>query len=373
MHTSLKEVCVRFFGPTQIRTLGKLKGKESDLPQNSLKVDSMLARLPHQSDLSLVGCPVAPRGAVGGRRSAFTLVELLVVVTIIGLLIALLLPAIQAAREAARRNQCANNLKQLAVAAHHYHDTFRHFPYGYFGPPQFDALPPIGATWGSCIGVFPILFPYMEQGTLGKQVQVYFDYQPSFTPWWDVPTLKQLGETALPVLACPSNSSTAATEGTLGVVHTYCYGVDSDVQQPPQIVPPESDVDRLTRTDYLGVSGAMGYTGKTSKDRYRGVFNNRTYVTMRQIKDGPSHTLMFGESRCYQDNASKYRFSWYCGALPTGNGLDGSIWSQFGSFHPGFVQFAYADGSVHALATDISKTVYRAMSGIADRDSAAAD
>src|SRR5262245_7208202 len=84
-----------------------------------------------------------------GRRGAFTLVELLVVIAIIGILVALLLPAIQAAREAARRSQCMNNLKQIGIAAHNYHDTRRE-------------LPPM-RVWDGDRTWLALLLPHMEE------------------------------------------------------------------------------------------------------------------------------------------------------------------------------------------------------------------
>jgi len=96
------------------------------------------------------------------RRGAFTLVELLVVIAIIGILVALLLPAIQAAREAARRSQCSNNVKQLGLALHNYHDTYSSFPFSWMAdlsrPPLMNAQ-----VWGVRI------LPFMEESALYDQ------------------------------------------------------------------------------------------------------------------------------------------------------------------------------------------------------------
>ena len=102
------------------------------------------------------------------RLRAFTLVELLVVIAIIGVLVALLLPAVQAAREAARRMQCGNNLKQMGLALHNYHDVYKSFPYGQMYRGNFDGNPNdndggTGFGWGSAI------LPFAEQRPLYDQ------------------------------------------------------------------------------------------------------------------------------------------------------------------------------------------------------------
>jgi len=133
-------------------------------------------------------------GARGSRR-AFTLVELLVVIAIIGILIALLLPAVQAAREAARRSQCSNNMKQMGLAFHNYHDTYRGFPLPAitsafaFTPGGYGQL---GTThsWGLSI------LPFIEQST------IYDNYNLNLPCW--APVNEAAVDTFIPAYVCPS-------------------------------------------------------------------------------------------------------------------------------------------------------------------------
>ena len=120
-------------------------------------------------------------------KTAFTLVELLVVITIIGMLISLLLPAVQAAREAARSLQCQNNLKQLALAFHNYHSTWNGFPAARF---VFGTSANTGSGWGVR------MLPYVEQNALYSQ----FNFSKSFFD----PENGAVVSTPLAVFTCPS-------------------------------------------------------------------------------------------------------------------------------------------------------------------------
>ncbi len=128
------------------------------------------------------------------RRDGFTLIELLVVIAIIAVLIALLLPAVQAAREAARRIQCVNDLKQLGIALHNYHDALSVLPPGYIASRPFydgetDTAP--GWSWASMI------LPQLDNGPLYSSINVYLPIQASANT--------TATQTLLAALFCPSD------------------------------------------------------------------------------------------------------------------------------------------------------------------------
>src|SRR5262249_29276823 len=134
-----------------------------------------------------------PRHLTTARQRGFTLVELLVVIAIIAVLIGLLLPAVQKVREAANRTACTNNLKQLGLALHNYHDSNRTFPPGAVGP--LAALPQFAALKHHGLGAY--LLPYLEQQALASRYR--WDIS-----WFDPPN-QPVVNVQLPVWQCPSS------------------------------------------------------------------------------------------------------------------------------------------------------------------------
>ena len=145
----------------------------------------------------------------GFKQAGFTLVELLVVIAIIGVLVALLLPAVQAAREAARRMKCTNNIRQLSIALHNFHDTYNTFP-KHVSPGSNT-----GVSWHA------LILPYIEQKALGEQV---LPDQASYSP---SNANRQLGRYPIAMFFCPSymekQSSSTIDNTTVGLAYSTHY------------------------------------------------------------------------------------------------------------------------------------------------------
>ncbi len=195
------------------------------------------------------------------RQRGFTLVELLVVIAIIGILVALLLPAVQAAREAARRMSCSNNVKQIALALHNYHDTNGSMPletnWAYRVNPG-DSWLPRNYSWLS------MLLPFIEQGTLSSQID--FRY-----PIWGQMTSdnRQIVSVQIAAFRCPSD---------------------------PGLGPVEQS-HNMSVTNYIGAEGYDWWNRRN--DPYGGVFTFQTATKFADITDGTSNTIAFGETTSY--------------------------------------------------------------------------
>ena len=336
------------------------------------------------------------------RRFGFTLVELLVVIAIIGVLVALLLPAVQAAREAARRMQCSNHLKQIALAAHNFHDVYKRLPPGYNGLVTDDRSMPSYHQWTEAsqfwevpwLGVNAYLLPYMEQQTLYDNIFVDFNpdklrnngYPPEAENcFWEDGSTWNVACSKIPSMLCPTTDTTLATLGVWCLFHQF---------GPPDAAAGASigggyfgPNDGLARSNYLGCAGGLGTIPVNSWDKYRGVFGNRTKNGFRDMRDGTAYTLMFGEhlggKDWARDNATAqwritYQFanSWIgAGCMGTAWGLkyppmdtywDYQDWYQFGSEHPQRVLFAYGDGAVRGVDDNVNRSIYIYVSGMRD-------
>jgi prepilin-type N-terminal cleavage/methylation domain-containing protein len=293
------------------------------------------------------------------RRCGFTLVELLVVIAIVGLLAALLMPAVQQAREAARRASCRNNLRQLGLALHHYHDQHRVFPFGWNTH---------GTGWSAMI------LPQLEQQGMFETI-VFTEFGSG--NWGSGAANEQAAGTVVPVFRCPSMAQP---------VHVDNAGI-------PQRVP----------VSYRGCGSSEALSDDTGtappgtraleEQLHNGVFFGCSRVGMRDVLDGTSTTIMLGESYTDVDfvqdgNAMDY---WYLGSpqidpcrcdgstagtefsefigstaarmnarfIAAASGYEKEI--SFGSYHVAGANFCFADASVRHISESIDHPLYRAL------------
>jgi prepilin-type N-terminal cleavage/methylation domain-containing protein/prepilin-type processing-associated H-X9-DG protein len=305
-------------------------------------------RQPGKADLRrehLVGQPFqadpGPRqpGKANLRRG-FTLIELLVVIAIIAVLIGLLLPAVQKVREAAARSQCANNLKQIGLALHNYHDANKSFPPGYlatgaYGDGATDTTP--GWSWAAFI------LPYVEQDNLGRQLNFSKSVETS-------PAIQMM----VKVYLCPSDVAPTA-----GVPVPDAFGT------PVALAAPSS---------YAACCG--GDESGTTDPTGLGIFYRNSRTRLTDVTDGTSNTILVGErswgnangiwagainngvclrgpqNPCPGTGAASYPAATLVLAHShlnnTTTDTDGGL-DDFSSRHAGGSNFVFADGSVRFL------------------------
>jgi len=298
-------------------------------------------------------------------RRAFTLIELLVVIAIIAILIALLLPAVQQARESARRTSCRNNMKQLGLALHNYHDSMSFFPYG-----EMNGVGQTGAGQTTTMNQngLVMLLPYIDQAPLYNTLnfsQPFGKYNAGSAPINMVvaPNLNAKS-VKLTALLCPSDNGTQFISddatyygcGTTGQSYKSSYGLSVDA------------------THLQGIWANKGRTVKTA-------FGGNSNSNLRDFSDGSSNTALMAEMvlECYSGRISPWACSQHAGTganLATGNvnkwlpratfGTVDQYNSNVSSTHAGGCHILLGDGGVRFISENTNKPTLINLAYIAD-------
>jgi prepilin-type N-terminal cleavage/methylation domain-containing protein len=329
---------------------------------------------------------------INKSRKGFTLVELLVVIAIIGVLVAILLPAVQAAREAARRNQCINNLKQIALAVVNHDDAQKKFPASgwaalWMGDPDrgFGRRQPGGWMYN--------ILPFMEEGSIREIGKGKTNADKNTL-------LVQVAQTRIPTFTCPTRRGAVLLPYTSSTMKNVA--ISTGVLYAPSDYAGNGGSERGPSFSSGPADHAAGDAGPTwisssgqlflGEGRFNGLFYHAQQLTRRKITDGLSHTLLAGEKQVIREkyltgndsgdnqplfqgydvdtvrfaglsnppyiDMSEAEAATFPSAFPPHN--------LFGSAHAGAFNYARCDGSVHSLTYEVDATIWGYMANIKD-------
>ncbi len=321
---------------------------------------------------------------MSGKRRAFTLIELLVVIAIIAILIGLLLPAIQQVREASNRSKCQNNLRQLSIAMHNYHETFGQLPPG---------VGPYGCCWGTWQ---TYILPYIEQDILAHIYTNLGGNDNTGPRYASAPNTTVTGA-RLSTLTCPSDLPNSPIPPITNNNYSVNYGNTSFYQTPINGMPFLGAPFSCYPPEWEDPTGQLASYGQNNLDHNASGFASpkagQPQSSLPTIQDGTSNTLMMAEVIQGQSNDLR-GFSWWGGAsgftsfnLPNANAPDvlmGGICNVPKTWNipctttssdalprmqvarsrhvPGGVNVAYCDAHVAWITNNISITAWRAIS-----------
>ncbi|QEH35635.1 hypothetical protein OJF2_41880 [Aquisphaera giovannonii] len=338
------------------------------------------------------------------RRSlrAFTLIELLVVIAIIAVLIALLLPAVQSAREAARRIQCTNNLKQIGLAVHNYHDAFNALPFGK-GPSYMMTMPmaPMYARWST----HSQLLGFLEQKPLFDAINFAFppdtpDFDAGsmmgFMPAFSSPANSTASRAKIAAFICPSDANEDATwPGTVSyAVNEGSWLCDACEQTPSTTAPGELPKGPFYTRSCVRLASFVDGTSNTAffSERRRGIGTPDPRSSLYQMMNATSLAAAYQnctnlDMAMAMPITSRSGLAWSVGTMAgttynhvsTPNtrscaGMDGMSGGMMmamnnmavqlppGSFHPAGVNLLFGDGSVRFVKDSTALNVWRALS-----------